>query len=100
MIQEKKIDSLLLVVSASLILMINILIFIGPFIQTVHAQPSIIDSALNVKAVVEGLSSPTSMIFLDDNNMLILEKDGQVRLVANGILQEQPVLQVSVSYRK
>jgi aldose sugar dehydrogenase len=77
--------------------MINLLIFIGPFIQTAHAQPSIIDSALNVKAVVEGLSSPTSMIFLDDNNMLILEKDGQVRLVANGILQEQPVLQVSVS---
>jgi aldose sugar dehydrogenase len=95
--QEKRIDRLLLVVSASLILMLSILVFIGPYIQTVHAQPSIIDSALNVKAVVEGLSSPTSMIFLGDNNMLILEKDGQVRLVANGILQEQPVLQVSVS---
>ena len=54
--------------------MLNILVFIGPYIQTVHAQPSIIDSSLNVKAVVEGLSSPTSMIFLDDNNMLILEK--------------------------
>jgi aldose sugar dehydrogenase len=95
--QEKRIDRLLLVVSASLILMLNILVFIGPYIQTVYAQPSIIDSALNVKAVVEGLSSPTSMIFLGDNNMLILEKDGQLRLVSNGVLQEQPVLQVSVS---
>ena len=86
----------LVVVSASLILMLNILYLLAIY-STVHAQPSIIDSSLNVKAVVEGLSSPTSMIFLGDNNMLILEKDGQVRLVSNGILQEQPVLQVSVN---
>ena len=62
--------------------MLNILVFSGPYIPKVNAQPSIIDSALNVKAVVEGLSSPTSMTFLDNNNMLILEKTGQVRLVS------------------
>jgi len=36
------------------------------------------------------------MAFLDDNNILILEKEGQVRLVSNGMLQEQPVLQIPV----
>lgn len=66
-------------------------------IQKVYAQPSVIDDGLNVEAAVEGLSSPTSMTFLDDNNILVLEKRGTVRLVSNGILQEQPILQVPVN---
>ena len=37
------------------------------------------------------------MKFLDDNNILVLEKRGTVRLVSNGILQEQPILQVPVN---
>lgn len=37
------------------------------------------------------------MAFLDDNNILVLEKDRQVRFVVNGILQEQPILQIPVS---
>ena len=36
------------------------------------------------------------MAFIDNNNILVLEKSGQVRLVSNGILQDKPVLQVSV----
>ena len=68
-----------------------------PFSQTIHAQPSINDDTLSVEPVVEGLSSPTSMIFLDDNDILVLEKDGQVRHVADGVLQEQPVLQIPVN---
>ena len=36
------------------------------------------------------------MAFIDNNNILVLEKGGQVRLVSNGILQAKPVLQVSV----
>jgi hypothetical protein len=36
------------------------------------------------------------MAFLDNHNILVLEKDGNVRLVSNGQLQPQPVLQVSV----
>ena len=68
-----------------------------PFSQTTHAQPSINDDTLSVEPVVEGLSSPTSMIFLDDNDILVLEKDGQVRHVADGVLQEQPALQIPVN---
>ena len=54
-------------------------------------------TSLNVEAAVEGLSSPTSLVFLDENDILVLEKEGNVRLVANGILQEQPILQVPVN---
>jgi glucose/arabinose dehydrogenase len=64
---------------------------------TVNAEPSVIDVDLNVEPNVEGLSSPTSMVFLDESNILVLEKRGNVRLVANGILQEQPILQVPVN---
>jgi aldose sugar dehydrogenase len=67
------------------------------FIDPVYALPSVIDTSLNVEAAVEELSSPTSMAFLDENDTLILEKEGNVRLVANGILKEQPILQIPVS---
>ena len=64
---------------------------------TALATPSITkDPNLKVETLVNGLSSPTSMAFIDNNNMLVLEKGGQVRLVTNGVLQDKPVLQVSV----
>src|SRR6266487_2417532 len=74
-------------------------LILAPYItvQYAAAQPSIAkDSNLKVESMVSGLSSPTSMAFLDNHNILVLEKDGNVRLVSNGQLQPQPVLQVSV----
>jgi glucose/arabinose dehydrogenase len=66
--------------------------------STVLAEPSIIkDSNLKVETVVTGLSSPTSMVFIDSNNILVLEKGGQVRLVSNVALVAKPVLQVPVA---
>src|ERR687888_536293 len=65
--------------------------------STALAAPSITkDPNLKVETLVTGLSSPTSMAFIDNNNILVLEKGGQVRLVSNGVLQDKPVLQVSV----
>jgi aldose sugar dehydrogenase len=63
-----------------------------------YAQPIFKDSTLKAELIVEqGLSSPTSMAFIDDNNILVLEKNsGKVRLVSNGILQEQPIFQLDV----
>jgi aldose sugar dehydrogenase len=61
----------------------------------VFAQPTISDPSLKAELVVGGLSSPTSMAFLDNNNILLLEKEGNVRLVSNGQLQQEPVLQLS-----
>jgi len=69
-------------------------------IQYVSAQPTILnDPTLRVESVVSGLSSPTSMAFLNDNNILVLEKDGNVRLVSNGQLQQQSILHAPVDVR-
>ena len=65
--------------------------------STVLAAPSITkDPNLKVETLANGLDSPTSMAFIDNNNILVLEKGGQVRLVSNGALQDKPVLQVRV----
>ena len=58
------------------------------------AQPSISVPSLTAELVLDGLSSPTSIAFLDENNILFLEKEGSVRLISNGQLQPQPVLQL------
>jgi glucose/arabinose dehydrogenase len=70
-------------------------------IYYINAQePTLTDPNLQVETVVEGLSLPTSMAFIDNNNILVLEKEkGTVRLVSNGILQEEPVLEVNVNSR-
>lgn len=54
-------------------------------------------NALKVQEVTEGLAFPTSMAFLDGNNLFVLEKNGQVRLISNGVLQKQPILTLSVN---
>src|SRR6266496_2795002 len=78
------------------VLALTLLLVLGA-IKYATAQPSIIkDTSLKVESIVSGLSSPTSMAFLDNNNILVLEKSGQVRLVSNGQLHQQPVLQVPV----
>jgi aldose sugar dehydrogenase len=45
--------------------------------------------------MIDGLVSPTSLAFLDDNNILFLEKEGNVRLISNGVLQSEPVLRLN-----
>ena len=61
-----------------------------------YAQPALKDSNLQIESIVSGLASPTSMLFLDETNILVLEKDGNVRLVSNGMLQGQPLVSLSV----
>jgi aldose sugar dehydrogenase len=58
------------------------------------AQPSITEPNLTAESVLDGLSSPTSIAFLDENNILLLEKEGSVRLISNGQLIPEPVLQL------
>jgi aldose sugar dehydrogenase len=63
-------------------------------------EPTLKDPNLQVETIVEGLSWPTSMAFINNNNILVLEKEkGTVRLVSNGNLQETPVLEVDVNSR-
>jgi aldose sugar dehydrogenase len=90
-------DRSLVTALGTLILILSVPAHFSSFIQPVLAQPSVRDSNLSVHAMVEGLSAPTSMTFLDDNNILVLEKEGSVRLVTNGTLQDRPLLQIPVN---
>jgi glucose/arabinose dehydrogenase len=50
------------------------------------------------EVVAEGLTLPTTMAFLSQNDILVLEKDkGTVMRVINGEVQPQPVLDVNVA---
>lgn len=52
---------------------------------------------LKIELVSGGFFSPTSMAFLDDHKILVLEKNtGTVRLVSDGKLQDKPVLKLRV----
>jgi glucose/arabinose dehydrogenase len=94
---EKGNRSFVIALSTSLILILSAATHFSSFIHPVLAQPSVRDSDLNVEAMVEGLSAPTDMIFLDDNSILVLEKEGRVRLFTNGTLQDRPLLQIPVN---
>lgn len=88
--------TLVTVVIASLAIIIPVIYLIHNS-STASAAPSITkDPKLKVETLAKGLSSPTSMAFIDTSNILVSEKDGQVRLVSNGLLEDKPVLQVSV----
>lgn len=76
-----------------------ILIFVAlannGFYQDLSAQPLIKDLGLKAEIVADNLSSPTSMAFVG-SNILVLEKNGSVRPISNGMLQDEPVLRVNV----
>ena len=59
--------------------------------------PTVSDPNIRVEKVITGLEMPTSMAFLDNDDIIITQKDnGRVRFVSNGILQPQPILQMPV----
>jgi hypothetical protein len=64
----------------------------------VYAAPTLRDSNLQVETVVTGLALPTSMALIDENDILVLEKNkGTVLRVKNGIIFTQPVSDVNVA---
>ncbi|MDQ5876374.1 MAG: PQQ-dependent sugar dehydrogenase [Thermoproteota archaeon] len=61
-------------------------------------RPSVNDASLTVEQVADGLISPTTMAFLDEDTILVLEKDnGTVRVIEDGELQPEPLLDVAVA---
>jgi glucose/arabinose dehydrogenase len=61
-----------------------------------------IDKDIVFETIYEGpeLDFPTSMAFLDSDDILILEKsDGTVRRIVNGSLIDEPLLDVNVAYK-
>ena len=61
----------------------------GPILRDPHLKTEIISS---------GLKFPTSMAFLSNNDILVLEKnEGDVRRIVNGVMLPEPLLKVNVS---
>ena len=97
----------LVILSATLIVMIFLVflyvnylnirdLFIKPFKndELIEINPYY-KNRISIDLFTEGLSLPTSMTFLDDNSILVLEKDrGNVRLVTNGVVQKDPIYTV------
>ena len=73
-------------------------LLVGGHFNSADAQPIFKDPDLGVELIVEeGLSSPTSMAFIGNDSILVLEKNsGEVRLVSNGALLEEPVMKLDV----
>ena len=85
----------LLLFSFAILILTLLLIGLGP-IDAV--TPTIIDPKLKTEVVISGLKFPTSMTFLDSNDILVLEKnDGTVQRIVNGTLQPKPILDVDVA---
>ncbi len=56
------------------------------------------DKDIKAELVFEGKMNPTSMAFLDNNDILLLEiSNGTIFRIINGALQSEPVLDVNVS---
>ena len=53
-------------------------ILILAYTNNAFAEPTLKDSTLKVQEYVSGLTFPTSMVFLDNSNLLVLEKNGNV----------------------
>ena len=67
-------------------------------INTPANGPSLTDPNLSVRTVVTGLSQPTCMAFLGNNDFLIFEKNtGKVQRVINGVIQSPPPLDLAVN---
>lgn len=50
--------------------------------------PAVLDRNLEVRTVVSGLVTPITMVFLDEGELLVLEKNtGQVKHVVDGVVQ-------------
>lgn len=58
------------------------------------------DPALQIEQLVAGLLGPRAMVFIGADDLLVLEKRGWVRRVRGGVLDPEPVLEVSVDGTK
>jgi glucose/arabinose dehydrogenase len=60
------------------------------------AEPLFNDPALKYDIIAEGLENPTGIVFVN-NDILIIEKEGNVRLLSNQYLAEEPIHEFAVN---
>ena len=66
-------------------------------IPTEVKTPTVLNADFKIVKLVSGLSVPTTMTFVGDDILVLQKNDGKVRLIRNGTLQNDPVLDVEVS---
>jgi glucose/arabinose dehydrogenase len=85
-------------IKASVLAFLALLAF-TVFHPSVVASPDpdirIEDSELELREVAGGLEFPTSMAFLDENRILVLEKEGRVKEIRDNKVLEVPVLNIT-----
>jgi aldose sugar dehydrogenase len=70
-----------------LLLLVVLLASASTFAQTYKSD----EHSFGVVQVVKGLEQPWSLAFLPDGRMLVTEKAGRLRMIANGKLEPRPV---------
>jgi glucose/arabinose dehydrogenase len=91
-------ESIIYKITSFLILFFFIFHLNFTFVHTTREEPKVYDPNLRVETLVKGLERPTTMAFLDKDNILVLEKDnGTVRRIVNGVLLAEPVLDVTIA---
>jgi uncharacterized repeat protein (TIGR01451 family) len=67
-------------------------------VNSPSSGPAMTDPNLSVKTVVTGLSQPTCMAFIGNNDFLVFEKNtGKVQRVTNGVIQNPAPLDLAVN---
>ena len=67
--------------------------------RTVAAEVVDIPEGLVVETVVEGLEVPWDLAFTPDGRILVTERPGRIRVVVDGVLQEEPYATIEVFHR-
>jgi glucose/arabinose dehydrogenase len=61
-------------------------------------QPTVRDQNLTVELVNDDLNAPTNMAFLDNNEIIVLERyTGKIKRIINNTLEPEPLLDVNVA---
>lgn len=63
-----------------------------------EGKPKLIDSNLKISTVANGLNTPTTMAFIGQDDILVLEKDtGIIKRIVNGTVLAKPILDVNMA---
>ena len=65
----------------------------------IKPDPTSSNIDIQIEPFLTGLERPTSMIFLGEDILFLEKETGIVRLVNNGIIRSEPVLDLNVSHR-
>ena len=76
-------------------LILSLIIFMGRDTMGAAALPD----GFTHEQVASGMTGPVGLTFLPDGRILVIEQQGTVRLVVNGVLQPATILDIQVQVR-